>query len=272
VLDRERPNGEVAMNASELFKAGKLSDAVAAQVQEVKAHPTDHGRRLFLFELLALDGDLDRARKQIEAIHYDEMERESARVQYRQLLDAEQARRRVFHEGIMPGFLIPPPEYLYKRLEAINCLRTNKRTDAAALLAQADETTPRIKGTLNGQAFEGLRDGDDLFGPVLEVMAHGDYYWLPLEQVESLHINPPKYPRDLLWLPATLAVREGPAGDVFLPVLYPESHEATDERIKLGRATDWRQTEAGPTRGEGARMFLVGDEGVNLLDWRQLQV
>jgi type VI secretion system protein ImpE len=54
------------MNASELFKTGMLSDAIAAQVQEVKSHPADHGRRLFLFELLAFAGDLDRARKQIE--------------------------------------------------------------------------------------------------------------------------------------------------------------------------------------------------------------
>jgi type VI secretion system protein ImpE len=259
------------MNASELFKAGKLSDALAAQVQEVKAHPSDHGRRLFLFELLAFSGDLDRARKQIDAIHYDEMERESARLAYRQLLDAEEARRRVFRDGITPQFLTQPPEYLYKRLQAINCLRANQQAEASALLAEADEAAPPLRGALNGQAFDGLRDCDDLFGPVLEVMAHGDYYWLPLEQVETLHLNAPTFPRDLLWLPAKLSVREGQAGDVFLPVLYPGSHEHGDEQIKLGRATDWKQAESGPVRGAGARMFLVGDEGVNLLEWRELQ-
>jgi len=260
------------MNASELFKAGKLSDALAAQIQEVKSHPADHGRRLFLFELLAFQGDLERARKQIDAIHYDEMALDSAVQAYRGLLDAEQARRRVFHDGIIPQFLIPPPEHLFKRLEAINCLRAGQQTEASALLAQAEEPVPAIKGTLNGKAFEGLRDCDDLLGPVLEVMAHGDYYWLPLEQVESLHLNPPKYPRDLLWLPAKVSIREGPAGDVFLPALYPGSHEHADEQIQLGRATDWLQSEGGPTRGAGARVFLVGDDGVNLLQWRELQM
>jgi hypothetical protein len=115
------------MNASELFKAGKLSDAIAAQAQEVKSHPADHGRRLFLFALLAFSGDLARARKQIDAIHYDEMERESARLAYRQLLDAEEARRRVFRDGIMPQFLIPPPEYLYKRLEGEGEVKSRAR-------------------------------------------------------------------------------------------------------------------------------------------------
>jgi type VI secretion system protein ImpE len=258
------------MNASELFKAGRLLDAVAAQVQKVKSHPRDHGRRLFLFELLAFSGDLDRARKQIDAIHYDEMERESARMAYRQLLDAEQARRRVFREGIMPQFLTQPPEYLYKRLEAINSLRADKQAEAAALLMQADEAAPVVKGTLNGKAFDRLRDGDDLFGPVLEVMAHDDYFWLSLEQVESLHVNPPRFPRDLLWLPAKLSIREGPVGDVFLPVRYPGSHEHADEQIQLSRATDWVQAEGGPARGVGARVFMVGDDAVGLLDWRDV--
>jgi type VI secretion system protein ImpE len=258
------------MNASELFKAGKLSDAIVAQVQEVKAHPTDEGRRLFLFEMLAFEGDLGRARKQIEAIQYDEMERESARMAYRQLLDAEQSRRRVLRDGIMPQFFRQPPQHLYPRLEAINCLRAGRQAEAAALLALADEAVPEVKGTLNGNAFEGLRDCDDLFGPVLEVMAHGEYFWLPVEQVESLSACAPKFPRDLLWLPANLSVREGPAGEVFLPVLYLGSHEHSDEQIKLGRGTDWNHSEGGPARGMGTRLFLVGDDAVGMLEWREV--
>jgi type VI secretion system protein ImpE len=260
------------MNASELFQAGKLAEAITAQVQEVKAHPADHGKRLFLFEMLAFAGDLDRARKQIDAIHYDEMELQTAAQAYRLLIDAEQTRRRVFREGVMPQFLTKPPEYLYKRLEAINCLRSEKYAEASALLAKADEAAPNLKGTLNGKPFESLRDCDDLFGPVLEVLAHGDYYWLPLEQVESLSINPPKFPRDLLWLPARLTVQDGPAGDVFLPALYPGSHESPDEQIKLGRVTDWKSPENGPVLGIGARMFLADDDTVSLLEWRQLEM
>ena len=35
-------------------------------------------------------------------------------------------------------------------------------------------------------------------------MAHGAYYWVPLEQVETITMNVPKAPRDLLWVPARL--------------------------------------------------------------------
>ena len=47
------------MTASELFKAGRLREAVAAQLQEVKAHPADEGRRLNALrrQILIADGD-----------------------------------------------------------------------------------------------------------------------------------------------------------------------------------------------------------------------
>jgi len=260
------------MTAQELFKAGKLREAIAEQIKSVKASPADHARRLFLFELLSFAGDLDRARRQIDAIRYDEIELENAVQSYRKLLDAEQARRRVFGDGIMPQFLTKPPEHLGKRLEAVNALRANQPAQAAALLAEATAAVPPVRGTLNGKPFDELRDCDDLFGPTLEVMAHGDYYWLPLEQVEALTANPPKFPRDLIWLPARLEVRDGPAGDVFLPVLYPGSHEHADDAIKLGRATDWKQTDAGPVLGVGLRSFLAGEQLVSLLGLRELQV
>ena len=44
------------MNAGELYKAGRLGEAIEAQVQEVKASPLDQSKRLFLFELLAFSG------------------------------------------------------------------------------------------------------------------------------------------------------------------------------------------------------------------------
>ena len=62
------------MSASALYKAGKLKDAIDAQIQEVKAKPGDQARRLFLFELLAFAGDLEKAKKQIEVLNFPEME------------------------------------------------------------------------------------------------------------------------------------------------------------------------------------------------------
>ena len=76
------------MNASDLFKAAKLPEAIDAQIAEVKANPGDQAKRLFLFEMLAFAGELDRARRQIDAVNYGQMELDTAVLAYRKLLDA----------------------------------------------------------------------------------------------------------------------------------------------------------------------------------------
>jgi type VI secretion system protein ImpE len=261
------------MNASELYKAGKLPEAIDAQIQEVKTNPADHAKRLFLFELLLFVGDLDRARRQIDAIKYEQVDLNMALLGYRHLLDAEQARRRLFSDGLAPQFLTDPPEHVHVRMEAINCLRENRPKEAADLLSRpAVQTHSFLKGQLNDKPFQELRDGDDVFGTVLEVMARGKYFWVPLEQVDTLAMNPPRFPRDLLYFPAKLLTRDGESGDVFLPVLYPGSHAHPDNQIKLGHATDWIAAEGGPVRGVGRRNFFVGEDVSSLLEWRQLSL
>jgi type VI secretion system protein ImpE len=260
------------MNAGELFKAGKLQAAVDAQLQEVKRHPADQAKRLFLFELLVFSGDLDRARRQIDAVTYGEAERDTVVAGYRRLLDAEQDRRKLFQDGKKPQFLGPQPEHVQWRLEAINCLRGNQQKEALELLNRANAAVAPQVGMLNATPFTSLRDADDLFAHVLEVMAKGVYSWVPLEVIDSLALNPPRQPRDLIWFPARLDLRDGQSGEVFLPVLYPGTYEQPDEQLKLGRLTDWKSAEGGPVLGVGLRTFVAEGHAVPLLDWRELQL
>ena len=260
------------MNATELYQAGKLQEAIDAQIQLVKAKPADQALRLFLFELFAFAGELDRALKQFDVLKFEEMGLVTAAANYRNLIESEKLRRRVFNEGIAPTFLKEPPEYVKLRVEALGQLRANNHVAAKELIDRSDAAIPPYKGTLNEKPIELLRDCDDLFGPILEVMAQGKYLWIALEEVEMIAKNAPKYPRDLIWAPAQLQPREGGGlAEVFLPVLYPNSHLNLDTQIKLGRANDWQQSEGGPVRGVGHRTFLFNDDAINLLDWRQLQ-
>jgi type VI secretion system protein ImpE len=259
------------MNASELFKAGKLQAAVDAQLQEVKRNPADQAKRMFLFELLVFTGDLDRARRQIDAVTYGEAERDAVIIGYRKLLDAEQDRRKLFRDGKKPQFLGPPPEHVQWRLEAINCLRGNQQKEAKELLDRANAAVAPLPGSLNATPFDSLRDGDDLFASVLEVMAKGVYSWVPFEAIDSMAMNPPRAPRDLIWFPARLQLRDGQSGEVYLPALYYGTHDQTDEQLKLGRMTDWKEADGGPVLGVGLRTFVAEGQAIPLLDWRQLE-
>jgi type VI secretion system protein ImpE len=260
------------MNAGDLFKAGQLQAAIDAQLQEVRANPGDSNRRLFLFELSAFAGDLERARKQIELLTYDSPELQVAVSIYRNALDAEKARRTVFAQGQPPQFFGTPPEHVSKRLAAIAELRSGRPTEAIRLLEEANAAVPALSGQFNERPFEGIRDADDLLGPVLEAFSNGRYFWLAFEQMASLALNPPQFPRDLLWMPARVVLKDGTTGDVLLPTLYPNSHESTDDAIRLGRKTDWLTVAEGLVRGVGAKTFLIGDDAASLLEIRELAV
>src|SRR5262245_28544968 len=221
------------MTAEELLRAGHLSAAVAQLNQEVRSRPADMQRRTFLFELLCFVGDYQRAALQLEVLGQQSVMAEIGVQVYRHILTAEQTRQRLFSEGVPPVFLFPPPAYASLHLEAVHRLCDHQPAEAMALLDQAQRLQAPLRGSLEGQPFTEWRDGDDLLAPFLEVIVHDRYVWLPFEQIKRLHITTPKRLRDLLWVPATLEAHTGPVGEVFLPVLYPDSHRHADERVRL---------------------------------------
>ena len=259
------------MNAKQLYETGQLSDAVAAAKDEVKRHPTDPGKRLFLCELLCFAGEIEQADRQLETLVHQEPKAAIEVSTFRQVLRAELARRQFHAEGRLPEFIGQPSDVLKRHLEASIRLRDGQPAEAAQLLQQAEAGRPPVAGSCDGQPFADLRDMDDLCAPFFEVLTTtGKYFWVPIEQVESMEFRAPKRPRDLLWRSVHMIVRAGPDGEVYLPVLYAGSHAETDDRFRLGRMTDWRGGEGSPVRGVGQRMYLVGEEPRSILELKEI--
>lgn len=259
------------MTVKELLDAGRLSAAIEQLTQEVKSHPADTRLRTFLFELLCFAGDYQRAERQLDVIGTQSATTEMGVQVYRNILAAEQARRRLFSEGLQPTFLFDPPPYARLHLEAVNRLRENKPEEARTLLEESAQSRAPLAGKLDGQDFSEFQDGDELLGPCLEVIVQNKYAWLPFEQLKTLRISPPKKLRDLLWAQATVETHTGPVGEVFLPILYPGSSEHTDDQVKLGRMTGWQEIGEGLVRGVGQRVFLMDDEERGLLEVREVE-
>jgi type VI secretion system protein ImpE len=257
--------------ASDLFRAGKLNEAVAAALQEVKNHPTDSGRRLFLGELLCFSGDLERADNQLDVLAHGDVQLMPWVLAFRQLIRAEEARRDFYASGRVPEFLSRPEGAAKLLLEASIRIREQALQEAALLMEQAEEARPRIAGTCDGVEFADFRDLDDQLSGVLEVLTvKGAYYWIPMAQVESIEFHEPERARDLLWRSAHVIVRGGPDGEVFLPALYAGASDEPDDAIRLGRSTDWRGGDSTPVRGVGQRTFLVGDEARPIMELKTI--
>ena len=261
--------------AGTLFKEGKLAEAVEAANAAVRAAPGDIGARTLLAELLLFAGNFERADVILDAGSEADPSAVLVIAEFRQLLRAETARRQLRRDGRVPEFLGEPTEALRHALAGLVALRADDVAGATREAAASEAARPRAPGTQDGQAFDDFRDADDLVAGYFEVLTTtGKFYWIPTERVESITFHAPKRPRDLFWRRASMVVRDGPDGDVYLPVLYGnDAAEATAE-VRLGRTTEWHE-QAGAdgtvlVRGLGQRMFLVGEDALGIMDLKEL--
>jgi type VI secretion system protein ImpE len=261
------------MDAKELYRAGKLAEAIKAMNEEVRNKPADTDRRGFLAELHCLAGNFDKADAQLDVLAQGDSQGAAGITLVRQLVRAEQARRQLFSDGRVPEFIGLPTEAMSLRLKALTEMRAGHAAAAAELLAAAEALRAPLRGTCDGAAFDELRDLDDLTADVFEVLTStGKSYWIPFERVTSIEFRAPTRPRDLMWRRAAMAVKDGPDGEVFLPAVYVDPDGTAGENEKLARSTDWRGGEGAPMRGVGQRTLLVGDEPRPILEIKDLRI
>ncbi len=231
------------MKARLLFEAGKVDEAIEALSAELRGDPTDVRRRTFLFELLCFAGEYDRAAKQLDVIAGGSREAELGALLYRGALHAERLRQQMFEAGQYP---------------------------------EAGGTQLAVSGTLNGRPFTTLTDADPRIGARLEVFAAGQYMWLPLEHVAAVRMESPRFLRDLLWAPARVVMgprfRGHELGEVLIPAISPLSWRHPDGNVRLGRVADWQELEDGTLVPVGAKVLLVDDEPIPLLELRELEI
>jgi type VI secretion system protein ImpE len=230
------------MNALELFQSGQLQAAIQALGDEVRGAPLDAKRRIFLFELLCFVGDYDRAEKHLDVIADASQAANVGALLYRSAMHAERTRQKMFEDSSLP---MPR-----KAFEA--------------------------SGHFNAGTFTGFADADPRIGGALEVFVAGSYSWIDFEHIASIEIPRPKRLRDLLWTPAivttTPTYQALELGEVLLPVLSPFSWKESDDSVRLGRSTIWRED---PVHGEipvGQKMFLAGEEAIPILELGKVEL
>jgi type VI secretion system protein ImpE len=255
------------MTVMQLLDEGRLAEAVARTEAVVAVHPDDLPARAALFDLLAFVGELDRAAEQLDTVERLDPRPEAVtgvRV-YRALLAAERARQPGPGKPFAPRFFSPPPEDIALHREAIELCVRGHPDQARAVLERAEALAEARRGDGVGAAPGVVRDADDLFAPVLEVVTAEGYFWVPWEAVRFLQTPPPASLRDLLWAPARLATDDGRLAEVYLPNLYPGSARHPDPAVRLGRVTVWDEIGAGIVRAAGQKLCLVDGEPLPLL-------
>ena len=254
------------MVGTDLLKAGRLSEALGRVAEEVKAKPGDLAARTFFFELLLLNGDLDRAAKQLDVLANETGEMGSL---YLGAIQAERERRSFFHGGPRPK-LLGDPSHARPYLEAVESYAAGQSAAALDRL-QGVEADSSLRALLNGGEVRDLNDSHDLLGPFLEIVVDNHYAWVPWGSIQSLTIPEPQYLRNTVWTPAALSLHTGDQGQVLIFSLYVDSH-LQEEDIKLGRRTIWEQDAAGFTIAYGQKVIATEERDWPILEIRSVEV
>ena len=258
------------MQAEDLLKQGDIDGALSAIKDSVRDDPGNAESRTFLFQLLAVAGDWDRALNQLNVAGELEAKAIPMVQTYREALGCEALREQVFAGQRSPLVFGDPEQWIALALESVKLDAQGKHAEAAAMRDEAYEQAPAVPGTVNGEPFEWLADADSRVGPFLEAIVNGAYYWIPMHRVATMTIEPPEDLRDLVWVPAQFSWANGGKSIALLPVRYPGTPDTPNDDLRLGRRTEWEEKGEGSYFGLGQRMLATDAADYPLLDVREL--
>lgn len=258
------------MNPETALKEGRPDEALRLLTVEVRNNPADVRRRVFMFQLLALLGDWDRAQTQLNVV--GELDPVSALMvtSYTAVLRGEAARRAVFAGHGSPVVVGEPAQWLALLLQALRLDAEGRHAQAAPLREQALAQAEAVGGTIDGTPFEWIADADQRFGPCLEVILEGGYSWVPFARVAELKFEAPSDLRDKVWLPVQITWSNGGQAVGFVPGRYPGSEKSGDNDALLARSTTWIDVGDDAVVGCGQRMFATDADDYPLLDVRSI--
>jgi type VI secretion system protein ImpE len=255
----------------ELLRAGQLGDALQELQQQVRKNPADAKARVFLFQLLAVLGQWERALTQLNVS--GELDPGAlAMVQtYREALRCEALREQVFAGKRSPMIFGDPEPWIALMLQALQLDGEGRSAEAQKVRAQAFEQAPATAGSIDGQAFEWIADADQRLGPILEVIVNGNYYWVPMHRIRRVRMEAPEDLRDAVWMPAYLTWSNAGESVGLIPTRYPGTQACEDDQLRLARKTEWTAVGEDAYTGLGQRLLATDSAEYALMDIRQIE-
>lgn len=256
--------------AERALREGDLDQALNFLQTGVRASPGDAALRIFLFQLLAVLGQWERALSQLNVAAELDASALAMAQMYRETLRCELLRAEVFAGKRSPVIFGQPEGWLAVLIESL-LTAGQGRTDAAETLRQrAFDEAPASTGSIDGQAFEWIADADMRLGPVCEAVINGRYYWLPFTHLARVVIEAPQDLRDAVWMPTHFEFTNGGEAVGVIPTRYPGSELHADPLVRLARKTEWVESPAGVFCGQGQRILTTDSGDFPLMDVREI--
>jgi type VI secretion system protein ImpE len=258
------------MDAEEALRQGNLDVALKQLQARIRKQPADSKLRVFLFQLLAVLGQWNKALVQLDVAAELDASALPMQATYRDAVQAEVLRERIFAGERDPVVFGEPQRWIALLVEALRVRATGDAEHAQSLRAEAFESAPATAGHIDGAAFSWIADADMRLGPVLEGIVNGRYTWIPFQHIQHIQVHEPVDLRDLVWAPAQVTWSNGGESVVLIPVRYAGSAATEDASLRLSRRTEWVDLGADCFAGLGQRTLTTDKDDYPLLGIREI--
>jgi type VI secretion system protein ImpE len=263
----------MALDAAErAVREGDLDVALSNLQEQVRKEPANADLRVFLFQLLSVMGQWERALTQLNVAAELDAKALAMAQMYREAIRCELLRADVFAGKRSPVVFGEPEQWLALLIESLLVRGTPRAHQAEELRQRAFESAPASAGSLDGTRFDWIADADMRLGPVCEAVINGRYYWLPFEKLSRIDLDAPADLRDVVWAPAHFQFANGGESVGVIPTRYPGSEAAADPQIRLGRKTVWTESAEGVFGGLGQRVLTTDTGEHAVMDVRRILI
>ena len=252
----------------ELLSSGQLDEAITHAQNTLRKDPSATDVRACLIELLCLDGQLERADEMLMSLAKHQPDWLAGAANLRQLMRAQHSRLALASGKLADDVVATQGEQL-QALLAVNLNLSEGNPEKAAEAARDLEAGRTVARYQVGDQSGDFRDCDDSLAGFFEGLGTDGHYYLWLwSDIREVEFHAVSSPVELVWRRASVTLKDGRQGEVFVPLTYQRSETASQ---KLGRETDWREHEGGLVTGLGLKLFLLGDEAITLESVRRLE-
>ena len=255
------------MHALQLVRDGDLGGALGALQDAVRKNASNPKDRIFLFQLLSVLGQWDRALTQLNLVGELDAGALPMVQTYREAIQCEALRLQIFSGQRAPLVFGEPQPWLAQLIDALRLEREDPAR-AAAARAQALEAAPASSGSIDGERFDWIADADQRIGPVLEAIVNGRYFWIPFCRIARIEIEAPADLRDTVWTAASFTWANGAQTMGLIPTRYAGTVGNGDNALMLARRTEWDAAGA----GMGQRMLATDNADYPLMDVRLVEL
>jgi type VI secretion system protein ImpE len=258
--------------AEQSLKGGDPVAALAQLQEQVRARPADPKLRIFLFQLLCVLGQWERALNQLNVASSLDPGALAMTQTYSDAVRCEAVRDEVFDGKKSPMIFGQPDQWLALLIDSLLVAGRGEQDRSQELRARAFDEAPTSEGDIDGRPFSWIADADSRLGPVLEAVINGRYYWVPFSRLIKIQIEPPEDLRDIVWMPAHLQFENGGESVALIPTRYPGSETAADGLIALARKTIWEEMGPDTHRGLGQRIIATDTDDTPLMEVRTVSL